>query len=350
MFGDPRRTPADAAGAHRRTIARCCGRSTFARSASAAAACCASRATASPTPARAARTSPAALRMLRRSPRGWTARASSAPTPHDPPTTPCSLRVTACGSRQRPACAANVLGIVPRALSPAVTKRRRGRAFELLADRSAAMPLRWRGVPASMRPFELRAHGGSAHRGYAIDPQHAVLVGGGGGCGAILPACGDDEAAVPYRARCRGDRADRRGARARARRRRTHHCLPDAEEIARIRREAADRVVAAGASPDRIVVEVEIDAHRSRVTAIASGATELAEDAGARCSAGERRAIAAQSLGCEASQLESVELTAALDGYEQRAESGGFGARHSMRRLRVVDERGSCAPRSRITA
>ena len=41
LLGDPRGTPADAAGARSAAIARCCARSTFARSASAAAACCA---------------------------------------------------------------------------------------------------------------------------------------------------------------------------------------------------------------------------------------------------------------------------------------------------------------------
>ena len=41
---------------------------------------------------------------------------------------------------------------------------------------------------------------------------------------------------------------------------------PTPQEIAGIRREAADRVIAAGAAPDRVEVSVEIDTQRNRVT------------------------------------------------------------------------------------
>ena len=76
---------------------------------------------------------------------------------------------------------------------------------------------------------------------------------------------------------------------------------PSPEELARIRREAADRVVAAGAAPDRVEVEVEIDPQRNRVRATASGATALVESAaGAAYGPDERRATAAQSLRCDA--------------------------------------------------
>ena len=52
---------------------------------------------------------------------------------------------------------------------------------------------------------------------------------------------------------------------------------PTPLEVAAIRREAADRVIAVGASPNTVEVEVEIDTQRGRVTAAASGATALAE-------------------------------------------------------------------------
>ncbi len=56
---------------------------------------------------------------------------------------------------------------------------------------------------------------------------------------------------------------------------------PSPPEIARIRREAADRVIAAGAAPERVEVEVEIDTQRNRVRATASGTTALVESAAA---------------------------------------------------------------------
>ena len=251
--------------------------------------------------------------------------------------------VTRDGVRIAPTltCAANLLGIVPAGAFARGNETAARLAFELLADELGGDAVELARRSLEYAALELRATVEALIADYAIDPQHAVLVGGGGGCGAILPPLAETMK-LPYRIARDAEVIAPIGVALALVRDVVERTIasPTPEEIARIRREAADRVVAAGASPERIVVEVEIDAHRSRVTAIASGATELAEDAGARCSAGERRAIAAQSLGCEASQLESVELTAALDGYEQRTESGGFGARHSMRRLRVVNERG----------
>ncbi|MGA8839446.1 MAG: hypothetical protein WB491_03035, partial [Candidatus Aquilonibacter sp.] len=56
---------------------------------------------------------------------------------------------------------------------------------------------------------------------------------------------------------------------------------PTPEDIVHLRREAADRVIAAGAAPDRVEVSIEIDAQHNRVRATASGATALVEAAAA---------------------------------------------------------------------
>jgi N-methylhydantoinase A len=56
---------------------------------------------------------------------------------------------------------------------------------------------------------------------------------------------------------------------------------PTPEDIVRIRREAADRVIAAGAAPDRVEVSIEIDTQHNRVRATASGATAMVEAAAA---------------------------------------------------------------------
>ena len=96
-----------------------------------------------------------------------------------------------------------------------------------------------------------------------------------------------------------------------------------------IRREAADRVVAAGASPDRVEVQVEIDSQRNLVRATASGATEIAESAALPVATeSERRAAAARSMRCEPGEMREVALTDRLYGYERFPD------------VRVVDERG----------
>jgi len=117
---------------------------------------------------------------------------------------------------------------------------------------------------------------------------------------------------------------------------------PTPRDIARIRREATDRVVASGAAPERVEVVVEIDAQRNRVRAIASGATALADAvAGGVCDEAARRSAAARSLRCDASELERVGLTPALVAYLYRSTRPAvFGRWQEVVDLRLVDERG----------
>ncbi|MGA8575000.1 MAG: hypothetical protein WB609_04835, partial [Candidatus Cybelea sp.] len=116
---------------------------------------------------------------------------------------------------------------------------------------------------------------------------------------------------------------------------------PSPREIAQIRREAADRVIAAGASPDRVEVEVEIDTQRNRVRATASGATALVESAALLASTEtQRRAAAAESMRCAPDELDRVELTASLAGYRRRrSATTALRRRREICDLRVVDER-----------
>ncbi len=104
---------------------------------------------------------------------------------------------------------------------------------------------------------------------------------------------------------------------------------PTPEDIARLRREAIDRVVASGANPDRVEVVIEIDTRTSRVRATASGATSLS-DSGASAVPDKAAALAAaaRSLSCRPSELEPIELTALLTAYKHRG------------RFRIADDRG----------
>ena len=117
---------------------------------------------------------------------------------------------------------------------------------------------------------------------------------------------------------------------------------PSPHEIATLRREAADRVIAAGAAPDRVEVEIEIDAPRNRIRATASGATALVESGlSIVCSESERRAAAAHSLGCDPGELDSIELTNALSAYQRSTVVSSMLSRaREVRDARVVDERG----------
>jgi N-methylhydantoinase A/oxoprolinase/acetone carboxylase beta subunit len=234
-------------------------------------------------------------------------------------------------------CAANALGAIPAGAFATGNAQSARYAFELLARelRSDTDTLAQRVL--TLAAGKLRATIEALIADYGLDRRSLALVGGGGGAGALVPHAAqllqlpfkiarDAEVIAPIGVALAlvRDSVERTIA------------APSAQDIARIRREAADRVVAAGAAPDRVQVEVEIDTQRNKVRATASGATSLVESAVSQiCSEEERRAAAGESLRCELAELEAIELTPQLTGYRRRGD------------LRVVDERGAIrlAPR-----
>jgi N-methylhydantoinase A len=108
---------------------------------------------------------------------------------------------------------------------------------------------------------------------------------------------------------------------------------PTPADLSRIRREAIDAAVAAGAAPDGVEVTVDIDPARNRVRATASGATALVEGATVATTIAdfERRAIAQRFLGMEPTMPPFLAGTFAI--------FGAMGAR-GRPTLCVVDERG----------
>lgn len=227
-------------------------------------------------------------------------------------------------------CAANVVGEIPEGAFARGNLEAARRAFDLLAQRVGGDALALARRVLTIAVAKLRVATETLIADYALDAQRVTLVGGGGGCGALVPHLAR-ATNVPYRIARDAEVIAPIGVALALVRDVVERTIasPSPQEIASIRREAADRVIAAGAAPDRVVVEIEIDTQRNKVCATASGATALVEAAaGDACSESDRRAIAAQSFACAAGELDPVELTSALSGYQRR------------RDLRVVDERG----------
>ncbi|HEY6327055.1 MAG TPA: hydantoinase/oxoprolinase family protein, partial [Candidatus Cybelea sp.] len=178
---------------------------------------------------------------------------------------------------------------------------------------------------------------------YAFEPNRITIVGGGGGAGVLVPALAA-AMRLPHRIARDAEVIAPVGVALALVRDVVERTIfaPTPHEIAAIRREAADRAIAAGAAPDSVEVEVEIDVQRSRVTAAASGASALVESAASGAAgAEERRLAAAQSLDCDPAQLVPVELTDVLNGFARTiVQRGRFGRTRAVRDVRVVDERG----------
>ncbi|HZY98399.1 MAG TPA: hydantoinase/oxoprolinase family protein [Candidatus Baltobacteraceae bacterium] len=214
-------------------------------------------------------------------------------------------------------CAANALGCVPEGAFANGNRATASSAYALLAQRLGSSGDALARAVLDIATAKLRATIDELIADYGLERAHVTIVGGGGGAGAIVPYAAD---AMGLRSRIARDAeviAPVGVALALVRDvvERTV-VAPTPDDIARLRREAIDRVVAAGASPDRVEVAIEIDSQRNRIRASASGATALAEPVAAKaCDEAGQRAAAAQSLNGDGAALERVDLTAELIGY-----------------------------------
>ena len=266
-----------------------------------------------------------------------------APTPRD--RADYAVLVTPEGQRvaTTTTCAANALGLIPEGAFARGNAAAALRAFELLARDLGGDARALAQRVLEIASAKLRATIEALIADYGLDPQRAVIVGGGGGAGALIPHLAGIMSLSHRIARDAEVIAPIGVALALVRDVVERTILaPTPHEIAGIRREAADRVIAAGAAPDRVEVSVEIDTQRNRVTATASGATALVESAAdTACDVSERRAAAASSLNCEPEGLDERAVTPSLTAFERRRSvASAFGRTRELRDLRVVDERG----------
>ncbi len=243
-----------------------------------------------------------------------------------------AVLVAADGTRiaVTPTCAANLLGAVPSDAFARGNPVSSLLAFALLAQRHGGDAESLARQILDIAARKLRAGIDELLADYGLDRAHAVVVGGGGGAGSIVPYTAA-AMGLPWRIARDAEVISPIGVALALVRDVVERIVvnPSPEEIARIRREAADRVIGAGASPERVEVQVEIDSQRNLVRATASGATEIAESAALPVAEeGERRAAAARSMRCEPDDLRDIELTERLRGYERFPD------------VRVVDERG----------
>ena len=116
---------------------------------------------------------------------------------------------------------------------------------------------------------------------------------------------------------------------------------PTPEDVVRVRREAYERVVAAGAAPEFVEVSVEIDARRNLVRATASGATAAVarEAEGVIASEHERSAAAARSLRVRASSLPPLLEIGSFALYQTSGTPGDVCAVDARAVVRLVSRR-----------
>ena len=147
---------------------------------------------------------------------------------------------------------------------------------------------------------------------YGLDRDQAVLVGEGGGAGALIPFTAE-RMKLQHTISKDAEVISSIGVALALVREVVERVIPNPqpEELKAIKREAFDAVVRLGAAAENVEVTIEVNPHTQRVRATAMGASEMrAKTRTTVVSEDEARAIAAKSMGVP---VESTSVAAATD-------------------------------------
>jgi N-methylhydantoinase A len=191
----------------------------------------------------------------------------------------CAALVTREGLRVglTPTCAANILGIVPENAFARGDANAARLAFERVGERFGIAAEALARTLLERACAKLRAAIETLVRDYELELRGIDLVGGGGGAAALVPFTAQ-ALSLPYRLARDAEVISPIGVALALVRDSVERTIanPTPDDILRVRREALERVVAAGAAPAFVEVSVELDPRRNLVRATASGATEAA--------------------------------------------------------------------------
>ena len=146
---------------------------------------------------------------------------------------------------------------------------------------------------------------------YGLDRDQAVLVGEGGGAGALIPFTAE-QMKLRHTISKDAEVISSIGVALALVREVVERVIPNpqAEDLKAIKREAFDAVVRLGAAAENVEVTIEVNPHTQRVRATAMGASEMRAKSGLTAvSEDEARAIAAQSMGVAADAAQIVAAT-----------------------------------------
>ncbi|HEV7980911.1 hydantoinase/oxoprolinase family protein [Amycolatopsis sp.] len=241
-------------------------------------------------------------------------------------------------------CAANALGVVPDgsyarsdvesarlAIQPLAT------ALSVSIEDAAKSVLEH-----AVRP--VRAVVDELITSYRLDRDSLALVGGGGGAAAVTPFLGQSTE-LDWRIAAHSEVISPLGAALAMVRESVERIVPHPtnNDILAARAEAEQAVIAQGADPAGVEVDVTVDPQRNLIVAIATGATELrAKDRARVAEESEVREEVARTLGVATGEVRDIAGTAHHRVLGASTRRPGFLGRFSppVRQLRVVDGEG----------
>ncbi|MBB1157228.1 hydantoinase/oxoprolinase family protein [Amycolatopsis dendrobii] len=239
-------------------------------------------------------------------------------------------------------CAANALGVVPDdAYAHAEGESARLALEPLAAAMGATVDEAARAVlEQAVKPVRAVVDGLIAE--YRL--ERPTLVGGGGGAASVTPFLGE-KSLRDWRIAAHAEVISPLGAALALVRESVERIVPSPSnaDILAVRTEAESAVVAQGADPAGVEVDVTVDPRRNLVRAVATGATELrTKDRSSTVDDLAIRAAVARSIGVRPGEVRELDGTAQHRVFGAKARRTGFLGRFAkpVEQVRVVDGEG----------
>ena len=169
---------------------------------------------------------------------------------------------------------------------------------------------------------------------YQLDKESMKLVGCGGGAASLVPYCAE-KMGLQYSIPQNAEVISSIGVALSMVRDVVERVIPNPthDDIRQLKKEAADAAVTSGASPDTVEVHIEIDPQTGKVTAIATGSTEVkTTDLLKECDEAEAFELAKADFGAK---VENVHLAEKTDKFFVYA-----GDKGGKQPIRIVDKKG----------
>jgi len=223
-----------------------------------------------------------------------------------------------------PTCAANLLGYVPDGDFARGNDESARLGFELAGEACGISAHAFAHAILERAAAKLRATIDELVADYALVRDDVELVGGGGGAAALVPFAAQ-RLGLRHRLARDAEVISPIGVALAVVRDVVERTIvsPTPGDVVRVRREAIERVVAAGAAAESVAVVVDIDARRNLVRATASGATATAVGADVRSDAAASdelcRSVAARALRAEPEALTALARAGDFRAYGSRS-------------------------------
>ena len=231
-------------------------------------------------------------------------------------------------------CAANVLGLIDKKYFAYGNANAARKAMQPVADKlgitveelaTQILNKDYEKVSACIRALADK---------YQLDYESMKLVGCGGGAASLVPYCAE-KMGLQYSIPENAEVISSIGVALSMVRDVVERVIPNPtqEDIRDIKKEAADAAIMSGASPDTVEVHIEIDNQTGKVTAIATGSTEVkTTDLLKECDEKEACELATHDFGSKVSNIKLAEKTDKFYVYQ--------GTMGDKTPVRIVDKKG----------